>query len=137
MVSRSTGESPVLRACLDLLEVRGVFAWRVNTAGIYDPTRGCHRSFVGLKGVSDILGLLPPHGRFLAVETKRPAIPAIGQPAGRLSADQRHFLGRVAMLGGVGVCVGDVRTLECVLDILERDPTRNFTIDGHAKGYGE
>ena len=61
-------ESALVRNCLELLQLRGVFAFRVNTTGIFDPGRNVFRSFQGMCGVSDILGLLDG-GRFLAEGT--------------------------------------------------------------------
>ena len=78
---RASRESDVLRACLDLLKWKGIMAWRSNNTGVFDPVKKRFRAFQGLKGVSDILGLIsadkfyPPlktHGVFLAVETKGP-----------------------------------------------------------------
>jgi hypothetical protein len=110
----SLKEADVLTACLDYLHLKGVLAWRSNNTGVFDPARKCFRSFRGLKGVSDILGILPrpvpdgesglPHGLFLAVECKG----ATGRP----SADQQWFLEEVTRRGGVALCVRSVRELE-------------------------
>lgn len=116
-----SAENPVLQGCLALLGLRGIFSWRNNNLPVYDPARKRFRSFVGLKGASDILGVLPS-GRFLAVETKAPAIAAIGQRAGRLTPEQYAFLDAVHNAGGVGVYISDVRDLESVLDVLELSP---------------
>lgn len=50
------------------------------------------RAFRGLKGVSDILGVLPD-GRFLAVECKG--------PKGKPSPEQVEFIENVRKMGGV------------------------------------
>ncbi len=92
----ATAEAAVLAACLDVLRVHGVYAWRSNNAGVYDPARGRFRAFRGLKGVSDILGCLID-GRFLAVEVKG--------PKGRLTEEQKYFLDTVRRLGGLSLCV--------------------------------
>src|SRR5581483_1551553 len=76
-------ESIVLSACLQWLQLKGIWAWRQNQGAI--PLRdGGYRRFVGLKGVSDILGMLPQtvqvagekepttFGNILAIEVKRP-----------------------------------------------------------------
>jgi hypothetical protein len=98
-----TTEAAVLAACLEYLtDVAGVLAWRSNNAGIYDPGRRCFRSFRGLKGVSDILGVLPD-GRLLAVECKR--------PGERPTAEQQAFLDAVNARGGVGLWVCSVGEL--------------------------
>ena len=107
-VPKST-ESQVLGACLQLLTLRGVFAWRANQAAI--PLKGGgFRRFAGLKGVSDILGVLRG-GRLLAVECKR--------PGEKVRPEQAAFLARVNELGGVGVVVDDVKALEKLLEDLE------------------
>lgn len=110
-------ESDVLAACLQYLAVKGIFAWRQNQGAI--PLKdGGYRRFVGLRGVADILGVLPQHvlvvgegemrfGNLLAVEVKRP-----GQ---KPRPEQAAFLARVNGLGGVGLCVHSVRELEAGL----------------------
>jgi hypothetical protein len=103
---KAPSESDTLTACLELLRLRGVLAWRSNNAGVFDPARKCFRSFRGLKGVSDILGILDG-GRLLAVETK--------SAAGRLSAEQEWFLAEVNRRGGMAGCVRSVQDLERLL----------------------
>src|SRR4051812_32716276 len=100
-------ETDLVRACLDWLALHRVLAWRMNNTGGFDPVKKVFRSFHGLKGVSDILGVLPRAaevggarltiGAFLAVETKR--------PGERPRADQEAFLASVRDRGGVGLCV--------------------------------
>ncbi len=95
-------ESAIVKAVLDYLRLRGIFAWRNNTTGIFDPTRKVFRTFHGLKGVSDVLGLLDG-GRLLAVEVKR--------PGGKVSAEQAEFIDAVNRRGGlafVATGIGDV-----------------------------
>lgn len=128
----NTRESPVLKGCLDLLRASRVFAWRNNTMGVFDPETRRFRAFIGLKGVSDILGILPS-GRFLAVETKRPAMPGFGIKAGRPTPEQRAFLETVNDHGGVGVVVSDVASLADILAILSEDSWAQFTSDGHRR----
>lgn len=103
---KDASESDVLGSCLRLLSLRGVFAWRQNQGAIPLPGGG-YRKFVGLKGVSDILGVLPPYGRLLAVEVKR--------PGGRMTTDQRMFQAAVNDLGGLAVCVEAVDELDRIL----------------------
>lgn len=111
-------ESDVLSSCLRWLTYKGVWCWRQNQGAIPLPGGG-FRKFVGLKGVSDILGILPQKvevvgepgpvtfGNFLAVETKR--------QGEKLRPDQAEFLATVNRLGGVGVCVHSVDELEAAL----------------------
>ncbi|MDR0731206.1 MAG: VRR-NUC domain-containing protein, partial [Treponema sp.] len=60
----------------------------------------------GLKGSSDILGLLPG-GRFLAVECKA--------PDGRLSPEQRQFLADIKAQGGLAIVARSCRDIEAAL----------------------
>ena len=53
------------RLILNDLFKRGIFAWRQNVAGIPLPGGGFRPS--GKKGVSDILAVMPPGGRLLAL----------------------------------------------------------------------
>jgi hypothetical protein len=108
-------ESGILSACLQWLHLKGVWAWRQNQGAIPLPNGG-YRRFVGLAGVSDILGILPQKvrvvgaeapvtfGSLLAVETKRP-----GQ---KLRPAQAEFLRMVNERGGIGLCVHSLKELE-------------------------
>ena len=107
-------ETDLVRACLDWLALHRVMAWRTNNTGIFDPAKKIFRSFRGLKGVSDILGILPLRvpvgadavtiGGFLAIEAKR--------PGEKLRDDQEAFLAAVRDRGGIGLCVHSLTELE-------------------------
>jgi hypothetical protein len=107
-------ETVLVRACLDYLCLKGILAWRTNNTGVYDPTHKRFRAFRGLKGVSDILGILDG-GRLLAIETK--------SATGRLSADQKWFLDEVARRGGLALVVWGVKELAEALDGLQAGAT--------------
>jgi hypothetical protein len=64
-------------------------------------------TFRGLPGVSDVLAILPPGGRLLAVECKLPG----REPTGL----QQAFLDAVARAGGVGIVVRDLNDLVAAL----------------------
>jgi len=100
-------ESALVKACLELLHLRGIFAWRQNQ-GVIPLPGGGFRRFVGLRGLSDIVGLLPPAARVLCVECK--------MPDGVLSPEQKAFLDRVRQLGGLSLVVRSIRELEIALD---------------------
>jgi hypothetical protein len=105
-------ESDLVKACLQLLKLRGVYCWRQNSgAAVFG--QGKARRFVqmtrGVQGVSDILGILPG-GRFLAVEAKRPG----NWP----TAHQEAFLDAVRAQGGVALVVHDVGELAAALERL-------------------
>jgi hypothetical protein len=112
-------ESDVLRACLQWLTLKGVFHWRQNQGAIPLPGgKQGYRKFVGMKGVSDILGVLPLrvetqgktmiYGVLLAVEVKR--------EGEKLRIEQEEFLRRVEEAGGIGVCVHSVAELERAME---------------------
>ncbi len=96
-------ETDTVRAILEWLALRRVFAWRNNTTGVYDPTRKCFRKFTGMKGVSDILGVLPG-GRLLAIEAKKKG----GYP----TPEQRAFIEAVNDAGGLAFVARSVDDVE-------------------------
>lgn len=87
----------------------GWVAWRQNNTAICD--RGQFRRFVGLKGVSDVIGFHKETGRFLACEIK------VGSD--RLSPDQEKFLHAVNRAGGLGIVVRHANDLS---DFLFKTP---------------
>lgn len=107
-------EQDVLSACLQYLTLRGLFCWRSNNTGVFDPVRKRFRTFRGLKGVADILGIIPQQietdgetvtqGIFLAVEVKR--------AGGKTTTHQDYFLDQIRDLGGIALCVRSVAELE-------------------------
>ena len=99
-----TPESQVLEDCLRYLQVRGIYHWR-NNVGAVRLGPGRFMRF-GLKGSSDILGILP-NGRFLAVECKA--------QSGRLSGEQGEFLEAVEKLGGLAVVCRGWEELDAAL----------------------
>ena len=104
----------MLRGCLELLRLRGVLAIRVNCGAVTAAYRGRQRfvRFTDTPGLSDVLAVLPPHGRLLALEVKR--------PGGRLRPTQEAFLERVRSAGGLALVVSDIRDLEAALTECER-----------------
>jgi hypothetical protein len=99
-------ESARQRAILDYLRAKHIFVWRCNQVsptGINAKGELYHRRFVGLKGVSDILGILPG-GRILCIEVK--------SAKGRLSAEQNCFASEVLDLGGVWFVARSVEDVE-------------------------
>jgi hypothetical protein len=107
-------EIDLVRACLDWLGLRQIKAWRMNNTGVFDPVKKVYRTFRGLRGVSDILGIVPQtveldgervtFGNFLAIEVKR--------PGEALRPDQEEFLREVRARGGIGLCVHSLAELE-------------------------
>jgi penicillin-binding protein-related factor A (putative recombinase) len=68
-------EKEIETSILQYLEhLPGCFAWKSNTVGVFDPAKRVYRKSknkFAINGVSDILGIY--HGRFLAIEVKRPS----------------------------------------------------------------
>jgi hypothetical protein len=102
-------ESNLVKACLQLLALRGVPAWRTNSGGLSVERAGRRHfyKFNGAKGCSDILGLLPPGGRMLAVECKL--------PGNRPTPDQQAFLAAIASAGGIALVITDIAQLDIAL----------------------
>jgi hypothetical protein len=86
------------------LKLRHIYCWS-NPSGAVRIRPGKFMSF-GLKGSSDILGILPG-GRFLAVECKA--------EDGRLSPEQREFLETVKQQGGMAIVARSCRDVETAL----------------------
>jgi hypothetical protein len=102
-------EAELVRQVLQLLRLLGVPAWRCNSGAATFGQGGRQRfvKFCGAEGCADVLGLLPPSGRFLAVEVKR--------PGGRPTAAQAAFLANVAAAGGLALVVHSAAELRAAL----------------------
>ena len=114
-MSISTSETIIVRACLDWLAWKRIMAWRSNNTGIYDSAKKVFRTFQGLKGVADILGIFPQtvalaggervmFGNALAIEVKK--------PGEHPRPDQESFLQGIRDRGGIGICVHSVTEME-------------------------
>ena len=101
----SRPEREIQRAILDYLAAQHILAWRANTGAFRGTYKGQER-FVrfGLKGQPDIFAVLPPFGRLVAIEVKR--------PGGKLSVHQAAFLDAIARQGGIGLCVSSPAELD-------------------------
>lgn len=91
-------EKGIESAILCYLRLEGIFAFKVNTTGIYDIKKKTFRKSFNpfiLKGVSDILGVIGPKGRMLAIEVKTP------KRRKNLTEHQLHFLQSVRDYGGI------------------------------------
>jgi hypothetical protein len=110
-------EAAVLRACRDYLTLCRIPHFRVNGGALAVAAPGGRKRFVrftSARGCSDLVAVLPPSGRFAAIEVKR--------PGGRLTPDQREFLDAVRAAGGIALCVDSVVTLASALERLEGRP---------------
>jgi len=112
-VKKQTG-SDLNAACLRLLDLCGVTAWRSNNMPVFDAKIGRYRKFTGRKGVSDIIAILRKrgydgtlYGVFLGVETKA--------DKDRLSADQKKFRDDCQAAGGRYLVVRTIADMEIFL----------------------
>lgn len=109
-------ESKVVKACLSLLHVYKIPAWRRNTGKTtikdkYGKER--HLSF-GAKGAGDIEGILAPNGRHLEVECK--------SEHGQQTIDQKAWQQMIEQSGGIYILVRSVDDLKSFLH--DYDPSR-------------
>jgi len=108
-------EQQLIGEILDYLRLRGIFAWRQNAGLVVIQSEDRRRVMrVGMKGISDILGIIPPHGRFLAIEVKK--------PGRKPTAHQRAFLAEVKRMGGIALVAHSLEDVERVLDGLLGSP---------------
>lgn len=107
-------EGIIQKAILSYLKRKGIKAWSNKTQGTWDP-RGFYRRNKTEKGIADILGVLPPNGRFLAIEVKT--------RTGKVTVEQRTFLDIVADFGGLAFVARSLEEAENAIDIyLEKHP---------------
>ena len=94
-------EKDIQNSILEYLWMAGVYCWRNDSVGFFDPKRKTflkRKSRFSVNGVSDILGVLSD-GRFLAIEVKTP------KTKKRVSKDQKSFLEAINRNNGIGVVV--------------------------------
>lgn len=97
-------EAEVLRACLKLLKMRGISAWRQNTGvGKFG------KRFVrfGVPGQADISGVLPGSGVRIEIETKR--------PGNKPTPLQLAYLRGINASGGVACWTSDPSHLDRII----------------------
>lgn len=86
-------EQALQKGILQYLKLKGIFAWKNHSTGIYDTKRNVWRTNTSIKGVSDILGIMP-EGRLLAIEVKT--------KPNRPSGHQVEFIRNITEMGGLG-----------------------------------
>ncbi len=64
-------ETSLVKDIIEFLRLKGIYAWRNNT-GAFAAEGVTGRRFVrfGLPGSADVLAVVPPRGRLLAIEAK-------------------------------------------------------------------
>jgi hypothetical protein len=113
-------ESGVLAGCLQYLSLRRVFHYRHNQTPVPLPGGG-YRRFAGMKGIADIIAVIPrtcevlgqgqvTFAVYCAIEVKK-----AGE---RPRQEQREFLRQIEELGGIALCVHSVQELQEQLEPL-------------------
>ena len=88
-------EIDIQNSILAYLNAIGIFCWRNNSVGVYDPTKNLFRKPTGkyqINGVSDILAI-SKQGRMMAIEVK--------SEKGRVSDSQKEFIDNINKRGGL------------------------------------
>lgn len=91
---------------LNYLKIKGIFAWRNQSTGLWDASKKLYRkarSIHSLNGTSDVLGVLPD-GKFLAIEVK--------SRTGRATDDQNRFMKMINAMGGVAFIARSIEDVE-------------------------
>lgn len=97
-------ETEIVRAILELLQYKKVFAWRNNSGKHF--VQGKSRGYMiqlGPTGSPDIVGILPD-GRFLGIEVKK--------PGKKPTEAQNEFLGRIRNTNGVAFVATSIDDVE-------------------------
>jgi hypothetical protein len=104
----------LIRPALQLLAMRGCFAWRSNSGAARLPGRGGKLQLVrfGTPGVSDLLAVAPG-GKLIAVELKAGKNPQ--------TKAQAAFAEQVVARGGIYLLVRDLAQLNEELDRLLKE----------------
>ena len=99
-------ETRVQAAIWSYLRANGIPAIRVNQGSM--KRDGRYVQFTrGMKGVSDLIGCIPPAGRFLAVEVK--------YGKNKPTKDQRHFLDLITETGGLAIVAYSIEDVQLAL----------------------
>jgi penicillin-binding protein-related factor A (putative recombinase) len=129
-------EKQIENQILAYLSKRGIFSFKIQSTGMYDPRKKIFRKSNNpyhINGVSDILGVM--EGRMIAIEVKRPYI---SKKTGKIkhktqeelrkmaSDDQIAFLNKVEANGGVSFIADSLEVLEEQL-LLVVSKLRNFS----------
>ena len=122
-------EKQIENQILSYLQNKGIFSFKIQTTGVFDPTKGAFRKRPKhhIKGVSDILGCLSEGekgifpGRFLAIEVKKPYVSkktglisyrTQEQLEKMASPEQVEFINKIKSLGGIAFYADSVEIVE-------------------------
>ena len=104
--------SELTKMMIDYLTSKGLSVWRNNNLAV----KG--RSFIGKKGVPDIIGYDRKHGQFVACEIKK-----LGD---RISPDQLIFLTQLGIAGGLSMLCSQTSDETIKLEIFKDGENKIF-----------
>ena len=106
-------EKEIENSILDYLQTQDGFFWKNQSVGIYDPIKKTFRrpGKFHVNGVADILGLIPPSGKLVAIEVKR--------RKGKTTKAQDDFLQVVSDNGGESFVARSIEDVEEKLNELQ------------------
>lgn len=119
----STLEKKIETEIIEYLKMRGIFCFKINSTGIFDPRTKKFRKNQNrhiISGVADILGVLP-NGRFLAIEvkTEKIVVSPVKQSKRvvktKASDAQKFFLANVTANGGLAFVATNIKEVEIEL----------------------
>ncbi|WP_169720680.1 VRR-NUC domain-containing protein [Thermodesulfovibrio yellowstonii] len=110
---KNNEESCLVRACIELLVLKGYFPIRNNSGMLVIKEKDRTRAVkMGMKGSADIIAC-SPEGKFVAIECKT--------SRGRLSKAQQEFLNKVQSIGGIALVIRNIDDLIKFLEGKGRD----------------
>lgn len=110
-------EKQIENSILCFLEFLGIFVWKNQTVGIWDPSKKIYRKSNNRfhrKGVPDILGILD--GKLLAIEVKA--------LKGVVSPEQRVFITMINEQGGIAFVARSVQ--QCAIELSKFIPEESI-----------
>lgn len=118
----SINEKQVENQILTYLKNKGIFCWKNNSTGVFDPRKRVFRKSKNphhINGVSDILGIL--EGRFLAIEVKKPYISKKTLAVKHRTQEELHKLASEDQINFINIINdrGGVSFLADSIDIVE------------------
>jgi hypothetical protein len=123
MVNSNITEKMIENQILTFLRNKGIFVWKNQSTGLFDPTRKVFRKSNNphhISGVSDILGILKD-GRFLAIEVKKPYVSKktlkfkyrTQEELQKLaSIDQVNFIEKIKLSNGIAFYADSLEVVE-------------------------
>ena len=115
--------SELTKMMIDYLNEKGGDVWRNNNLAV----KG--RTFVGRKGVPDIIGFNTKYGTFIACEIK-----AIGD---KLSTQQVEFLTNLGMANGIAMAVQQLNDYSIKLILFKDGKDKIFWWNDNQKNFWE